>query len=618
MPTAPGRRPQPAAAPLALAAALLAGLAAACAGPSRGAPPAAAAPGAAAAAAPTPAAPATAPAPPAPPVQARILTINDFHGQLTPTTSSGRPIGGGAVLVSYLKAEAAERPTATLIVHAGDLVGASPPASALLQDEPTVALFNLLGNSRCRRIGEAPRPGVPTAADPRDHRWASWLDSSCNLAATLGNHELDEGRDELLRLLGGGNHKAGPFLENPWGGARYPSLSANIVETASGRPLLPPYVVKQVEGVNVAIIGLTLREAPTVVTPAGVAGLTFLDEAEAANRWIEILKVRNIRAFVVLLHQGGKQAPYPGPTRVEPGGADLAEVERIVGRLDEAVDVVVTGHDHSFTNAFLPNRGQKPVLVVQAFSKGTGYARVDLDLDRASGDVIKASAAVERTWGDAGPGLTPDSDAAALVAAATARVAPIISEVVGQAPVALRARGDAAGESELGDLVTDAQRAYVPGAQIAISNPGGLRADLSSGPVTWGALFAVQPFNNDLVAMDLTGAELLRLLEQQWQGADRARMLQVSGMSFTWSRSARPGAKVVKASVGGKVLDAKATYRVVVNAFLASGGDGFTVLADGRRRAMLGQDLEALVTYVKALPGRRIVPPPGRRIVAVH
>ena len=127
----------------------------------------------------------------------------------------------------------------------------------------------------------------------------------------------------------------------------------------------------------------------------------------------------------------------------------------------------------------------------------------------------------------------------------------------------------------------------------------------------------MQPFNNDLVAMDLTGAELLRLLEQQWQGADRARMLQVSGMSFTWSRTARPGAKVVKASVGGKPLDPKATYRVVVNGFLASGGDGFTVLADGRRRAMLGQDLEALVTYVKALPGRHIVPPPGRRIVAV-
>jgi 5'-nucleotidase len=345
-----------------------------------------------------------------------------------------------------------------------------------------------------------------------------------------------------------------------------------------------------------------------------VAGLSFLDEAETANRWIAALQVRGVHAFVVLLHQGGRQAPYAGPTRVEPGGTDLAEVEKIVSRLDGDVDVVITGHSHSFTDAFLPNKGGKAVLVTQSFSTGSAYGRLDLTLSPASGEVVAATASVERTWGDAGPGLAPDPAAAVLVAAATERVAPIISEVVGQAPVTLRRRADAAGESQLGDLVTDAQLRFVPGAQVAISNPGGLRADLSAGPVTWGALFAVQPFNNDLVAMDLTGAELLRLLEQQWQGEDKTRLLQVSGLRFTWSRAARPGARVSQVAVGGAPLDPRATYRVVVNAFLASGGDGFTVLADGRRRAVMGQDLDALVRYVKGLPGRRIVPPPGRRI----
>ena len=599
---------------------LLAALAAAvaCAGPSRNAAPAPAP-----SAAPAPVATAAPPAAARPPtVLARILTINDFHGQLTPATSGGRPLGGGAVVAAYLKAAAAERPGAALIVHAGDLVGASPPASALLQDEPTVALFNLLGNERCRRLDEPPSAEATAAAsaaadDGLDPRWTPWLDPGCNLAATSGNHELDEGRAELLRLLQGGDHKAGPFLERPWRGARYPTMAANIADAASGRSFLPPYVVKTLGGVRVALIGLTLREAPEALTPAGVVGLTFLDEAETANRWVAALRARGVRAFVVLLHQGGRQAPYAGPTRPDPGGADLDAVARIVSRLDGDVDVVVTGHDHSFTNTWLPNRDGKPVLVTQSFAKGTAYAQIDIELDPVSGDVTAASAAIERTWGDAGPGLAPDPDAAALVAAATERVAPLVSQVVGTAPVSLRARADAAGESSLGDLVTDAQLASTRGAQVALTNPGGLRADLSAGQVTWGDLFAVQPFNNDLVAMDLTGAELLRLLEQQWRSTDDPRHLSVAGLSYAWSRAAKPGAKVRQASVGGQLLDPRATYRVVVNGFLASGGDGFTVLAEGRRRLMVGQDLEALVAYVKALPGQRIVPPHGKRITAV-
>lgn len=304
----------------------------------------------------------------------KLLAINDFHGQLSAGRRvSNRPVGSAGVLAAYLDAARAGFEDRSIIVHAGDHVGATPPASALLQDEPAITFLNQLANDHCRHLKRSAR-------HPRDSH-AAWS-AKCNLVGTLGNHEFDEGVSELDRLLAGGNHAAGPFLEDPWRGARFPVVSANVVDAASGRPLLPPYVIQRIDGMPVAFIGAVLRQTPTIVTPSGVAGVLFLDEADAINRYIPELRRQNVRAIVVLIHQGGRQAIYNGETRADapPVTGDIVD---IVTRLDDEVDVVVSGHWHGFTNALLPNRSGKLLLLTQAFSSGTAYADIDLEISRA-------------------------------------------------------------------------------------------------------------------------------------------------------------------------------------------------------------------------------------------
>lgn len=550
------------------------------------------------------------------PVRVRLLGFNDFHGQLSSRAVGSRPAGGAGVLAAYLRSASLGLEDRTFIVHAGDHVGASPPSSALLQDEPSVSFLNLLANRHCRHLerGHDGGPGGDDGED-QDERFEGWLSPRCNVVGATGNHEFDEGRGELRRLLQGGDHLAGPFLEQPWRGARYPTLAANVVDAATGRPLLPRYVVKRVDGLPVAFIGLVLRATPTIVTPSGVAGLTFLDEADSANRVVARLRRRGVRAFVVVIHQGGFQAPsFAGSTGPAPGAAsDLADIQAVVSRLDDDVDVVVSGHRHAFTNALLPTASGRQILVTQAFSAGTAYAQIDLELDPRSGEVTSKVARVLTTWGDEGPGLAPDPAAQALAEEAAARVAPLVDRVVGAAAEAITRAATPAGEHALGSLIADAQRAAVPGAQAAFMNPGGVRADLGQGPITWGELFTIQPFGNSLVSMTLSGAQVKTLLEQQWANPASPRILQVSGIGYAWSASAPAGDRVRDVVLGGAPLDPAASYRVVVNSFLASGGDGFLVLTEGAGQVGGAVDLDALVAYVEGQAGQLVTaPPPGR------
>lgn len=369
-------------------------------------------------------------------IHVKLLGINDFHGQLQPRTLAGRPVGGAAVLASYLEAAAAEAPDGALLIHAGDQVGASPPVSALLQDEPSISFLNLLANGHC------------------NYRFK--LEPRCDVVGTLGNHEFDEGTTELLRLLNGGNHADGPFLESPWRGARYPTVSANVVWADSGSPLLPRSVVKRVRGLPVGVIGAVLKETPTIVTPSGVAGLAFLDEADAINAEAARLRRLGVRAIVVAIHQGTRQNPSSAdPTPTEPVVLDGA-IGEIVRRLDDEVDVVISGHAHSFTNALVTNDNGKPILVTQAFSASTAYDDIDIAIDPRSRDIVQKSARVLTTWGDAGPGLTPDPEVAALVKEAADTVAPLVERVVGTAGAAITRTETTAGESALGNLIADA------------------------------------------------------------------------------------------------------------------------------------------------------------------
>ncbi len=493
-------------------------------------------------------------------VHVKVLGINDFHGQLSPKTMKGRPVGGASVLASYLHAAAAGFEDRTFVVHAGDLVGASPANSALLQDEPAVMLMNGLANSAC--TFERARA------------------SACNVIGTVGNHEFDEGITELRRLLEGGCHANGPYLDNPWRGARFPTVAANVLDAATGQPVFAPYVVRDVAGVKLAFVGAVLRATPSIVMASGVAGLTFSDEADAVNRVIPELHAQGVHAIVVMIHQGLTQPPYEGPTRCDtpqPTGPLLD----VIRGLDDDVDVIVSGHTHQFTNALVANAHGKEILVVQAFSAGTAFDDIDLWVDPASQDIVSKRAQIVTTWGDVGPGRSPDAPAAALVARADAMVADRVKEAVTQLSEPLEHGANDAGESVLGDVIADAQRAAT-GADFAIINPGGVRADLPSGVVTWGAIFAVQPFGNDVVKVSLTGRDLVDLLSGQWGPGQPSggRILSISGFGYSYSRApSEAGSRVreVHDSQGNPVV-ATQSYTLAANRFLAEGGDGFSVL----------------------------------------
>jgi len=525
-------------------------------------------------------------------VHIKLLGINDFHGQLSSgRLVAGRPVGSAPVLAAYLENAAANARDAHFLVHAGDHVGASPAASALLQDEPAIAFLNQLANRHCRYVAVRRGPWNPSYLQPR-----------CNVVGTLGNHEFDEGVSELMRLLDGGTHPMGPFLEPRWRGARFPYSSSNVVEADGGEHLLAPFTIRLVDGVPIGFIGAVLEETPTIVTPSGVAGVKFLDEATEINRYARLLRRIGVHAIVVTIHQGASQTAFAGPTGPDVDATLGGALVGIVRQLDDDVDVVVSGHTHGFTNALIANRNGAPILVTQAFSAGTAYADIDLTLNRRTRDVVEKSAVVVTAWADAGPGLTPDPAAAALTAAAEQAVAPLVSRVVGVATADITRAESPAGESALGNLIADAQRTATQ-AQFAFMNPGGIRDELRAGEVTWGELFSIQPFANDLVSMDLTGAQIRTLLEQQFPDATTRRVLKTSGLTYRYDANRPVGSRIVEIrDADGNVLGEATLYRVTVNSFLATGGDGFAVLAQGTNRVVGPVDLDALVDYVESLP----------------
>jgi 5'-nucleotidase len=518
-------------------------------------------------------------------IRVQLLAINDFHGALetVPRPGDGRPIGGAAVMAAYLDAReaAATADGATsLRVGAGDLIGASPLVSGLLRDEPTI---QALGQMRLRY-------------------------------SSVGNHEFDKGVAELRRLQAGGCAPAkssglyastnDPAALDPatgcFRGAAFQYLAANVLDSASGEPLFPPYAVERVGGVPIGFIGVVLRETPSIVVPSGVAGVRFLDEATTINRYAAELQQQGVRAIVVLIHQGGQGTRDGGPIR--------GEIVPIVEALDPTVSVVLSGHTHQFYQGTIARR-----LVTQAGSYSQGFADVRLTLDRATGEVTAKRAEIVDTLADEPPGNAPDSALASLVARAAAQTAPLASRPIGTAVASVTRAQSAAGESPLGDLVADAQRAALDTA-VAFMNPGGLRTDLRAGPITYADIFAVQPFGNSLVRMTLSGAQVVRLLEQQWLDQPQPRVLQVSGITYAWHPERPPGQRVdpTDVRIGGQPLDLDRPYGVGVNSYLAEGGDNFTVLREGTDRLGGPQDVDALADYLQRLPQPFSAPAAGR------
>jgi 5'-nucleotidase len=506
-------------------------------------------------------------------VDVKILAINDLHGQITTGQKvSGRPVGGAAVLAAYLDSAAGGWENRCALVNVGDLIGASQPECALLQDEPAIMLMNSL-SARMPVIG------------------------------AIGNHELDEGIPELTRLLKCGNHANGPFLQNPWKGATFPVICGTMTDSVTTFPIFAPFNIKWVPGINVpiAFIGAALKETPTMVSATSVAGLKFIDEAKTVNYYVSMLRDNfGIHAFVVLLHQGGSQTSYSGWTDTLKAGPS-SEIVNLVSQFDDDVDVVCTAHSHAFTNALVKNAHGRRMLLTQAYSKGTAYAEIVCTVDKASCDITAKKARIVTTYGDAGAGLTPDPVIAAGVDTCVQKVQPLTSRVIGSTNTAIVKAQNGAGESPLGDLIAEAQRVAMT-ADFCMMNPGGIRADLPAGDITWGALYAAQPFNNYLVKMTLTGQQIYDVLNQQWAGQPYVKMLEIAGFSYTWDNSLAVGNRIVEVRRNGTAIDRNVSFPVVVNNFLAGGGDNFTVLRNGLNPVTGPIDLDALVAFIQAHP----------------
>ncbi len=511
-------------------------------------------------------------------VDVQILAVNDFHGNLEPPAgSSGRigaiNAGGVEYLATHIDQLRAANPN-TVVVSAGDLIGASPLISALFHDEPTIEAFNLIG-----------------------------LDYNA-----VGNHEFDDGTAELLRMQEGGCHPVDGCQDGDgFDGANFQFLAANVVWEKNGKTIFPAYKVRSFAGAKVAFIGMTLEGTPTIVTPSGVAGLQFLDEADTVNALVPYLKEKGVETIVVLIHEGGAQAapaPYNGCVGISGAIVD------IVNRLDPEVDVVISGHTHNAYNCVINDK-----LVTSAASFGRLVTDVNLSINRDTGEVETMSANNVIVTRD----VPKSTLLTALVDKYRALSAPLANRIIGTITTDITRTNNAAGESALGDVISDSQLMATadPGfgdADVAFMNPGGIRADLTYAPsgaeqpgeVTYNEIFTVQPFGNSLVTMTLTGTQIDTLLEQQFAGCgaqNANRVLQVSnGFSYSWSVSALACDKVDAASImlNGVVIDPAASYRVTVNSFLADGGDNFAVLRDGTDRLGGALDLDALEAYFQA------------------
>jgi len=524
-------------------------------------------------------------------VNIQILALNDFHGNLDPPTgSAGRigttPAGGVEYLATHIKQLEATNLN-TIIVSVGDLIGASPLISALFHDEPTIEAFNLIG-----------------------------LDY-----AAVGNHEFDEGAAELKRMQEGGCHPVDGCQDgDPFNGAEFRFLAANVVQEKNGKTLFPAYKMRSFAGAKVAFIGVTLEGTPTIVTPSGVAGLQFLDEADTVNALVPELKAKGIETIVVLIHEGGSQ---PGLYN-ECAGISGPIVD-IVNRTDDEVDLFISGHTHGAYNCVIDGR-----IVTSASSFGRLITDIDLTVDRATGEVTAMQAGNVIVTRD----VARDPALTALVDKYRALSAPLANRVIGSITADITRTANAAGESALGDVIADAQLAATApagygNAVVAFMNPGGIRTDLTyaqisggelPGEVTYGEAFNVQPFGNSLVTMSLTGAQIDALLEQQFDNPapGQNRILQVSnGFAYTWSASAPTGSKVdpTTITINGVTVDPGTTYRVTVNSFLADGGDNFTVLTQGMDRLGGAVDLDALVAYFGA--NSPVAPGPQNRITVI-
>jgi 5'-nucleotidase len=530
------------------------------------------------------------------PLDVRVIAFNDFHGYIDapgellkiPGKDGGSvslSLGAAATLAGAIQSLKTGHPR-SVVVAAGDLVGASPLDSGLFHDEPTIEALNQMG-----------------------------LEIS-----SVGNHEFDQGKAELLRKQnggcfpgdgrGGGVRGQDTCADGDFAGARFHYLAANVIDQASGKTLFPPYQIKSFDDghggqLPIAFIGLVLKGTPAIVAPAGVAGLSFADEADTANALLPELRAKGVKAYIILIHQGGQ---IDGTYNDQTCPGLRGEILGIADRLDPAFGVIVSAHTHRTYNCRYQGR-----LLTSAGSYGRFLTAIDLRLDPGSGAIVSDQAenipVVNGQQGAAPdhPPFPADPQVAALVARYDALTAPITGRIVGSVTGDITRAPQSGGESALGELVADSALAATrgQGAIAAFVNAGGVRADLIAaqissgeqpGQITYGEAYQVLPFGNRLVTVSLTGDQLGAVLAQQWS-AKGANLLQVAGLSYRWDAAA---GQVVPGSlqIDGRPVRGEARYRITTVDFLLGGGDGFTALKAGTDPVPGGLALDAFTAYL--------------------
>lgn len=494
-----------------------------------------------------------------------IVGLNDFHGQLEPTLRPfdgiNAPVGGAAFLGTMFDEELAALPGQGLILAGGDNVGATPPNSALLEDRPAIDVENAWG-----------------------------LD-----ATSYGNHEFDYG---IARLL---EHQER---------ADFPFLATNIVDSTTGRapPWVTPSKVFWVNGVKVGVIGAGLKDTPELVSAGATAGLTFLDEAPRIAAESERLRKKGVKVQVVVIHQGTANGANPiGNT---PGTPWDGPILGIADELqDTTIDAMVVGHTHRISNLM---RGD--ILITEGFNAGQTYSVLQLMVK--GGDVAWAGGAT-RVAKDLGVAARPDVQA--IIDQANADTAPLRNQVIGTQQGDIVRDLERKSESAMGNLVTDAMRQKYPGVDGAITNSGGLRQDLiftasaggeAPGEVTWGEVFAVLPFGNRTTILTLTGAQLRAAYLNGFSAVcnpaiNTGRFPQVSGLRVDYHCNGTTpvidGMWKTPSGIGGPQTPIGDTdpVRFVTNDFMYTGGDGYTVFAQGTDVQQPGDDLmQVTIDYI--------------------
>lgn len=524
------------------------------------------------------------------PVDISIFSINDFHGHIQPKSPvplmprlpdaktgeiKAQPAGGAAYLASVLQGLRAQRPNAAF-VGAGDLIGASPQFSSLLNDEPTLSALSEMGMA----------------------------------ATSLGNHDLDAGLTELLRKTRGECPEKGCAWPE-FKGAAFPYLAANMLDAQTGKPVLPTHTIQTIGGLKVAFVGAVTRDTPKVIVAKSIRGLRFIDEAEALNALVPRLRAEGAQLLIAMMHEG---AMYDGgandPSYACPGLRGRAI--DIANRLDPAYGMIISGHTHQAYTCKINGR-----LLVQAGSFGGWLTESRLKVS-ATGEVLEAESVNHPVLQSV---VKPNPAFVALVQRASE-----LTNAVRNQPIAMLASGATRGtalpygDSTMGNLIADAQLAFAKkrgAADIAMINSGGIRADLSpepGKPVTMSDLVAIQPFGNEMIVMSLSGAQLREMLQRQLpQTPAQRRFTQVSqGFSVTWSQTADGKSTLRSASLHGVPLQDEKIYRVVVNNFMAEGGDDLSVFRQGTDRNNLGPDIDALVEWLRDNPDAVKQIQPGR------